>query len=318
MRLLRLLFVLGLGLWVCSTALLGDEFKLNNGDVLRGQPVSFNDDGLVVRLDIGGHSPRISWSKLTQETLQQLAKNPQATKFVEPFIDVPPVPKEKEQKKKDIVVKPAPRAEQVAKPSFIGFIATPAGLVVTLVLILANAYAAYQIALYRRRSPGMICALSIIFPVIAPALVLAMPTAEYEAAELPAADAADGTHAAGKATTGPLAKVPGMASGLSIAQESDKAGGAAPGQPQVFKRGEFTFNRRFMETKFPGFFRVVSNEAEKDLVLAIRTAKEEYVAKRISRISSNEMHVVLLRGSEVSVEFAAIAEMQVRNKDAKA
>ena len=308
--------MLCLGLWVCSTALLGDEFKLNNGDILRGQAVSFNDDGLVVRLDIGGHSPRVSWSKLTQETLQQLANNPQAAKFVEPFIDLPPVPKDKEKKKKEFVIKPVPRPEQVAKPSLVGFIATPAGLVVALVLLLANVYAGYQIAIYRRRPPAMICAMSVVFPVVAPAIVLAMPTAEYEPAETASADAAAGAPAAGKATTGPLAKVP-MASGLSIAQQGDKAGGPAPGQPQSFKRGEFTFNRRFMETKFPGFFRVVPSEAEKDMVLAVRTAKEEYIAKRISRISSNEMHIALLRGSEMSVEFAAITEIQVRNKDAR-
>src|SRR5438874_10693195 len=99
MRPLRLLVLISLAVWHCSVGLLADEFRLNNGDVLRGEAVSFNDDGLVVRLDIGGHSPRISWSKLTQETLQQLAKNPQSAKFVEPFIDLPPTPKEKEKKK---------------------------------------------------------------------------------------------------------------------------------------------------------------------------------------------------------------------------
>src|ERR1051325_6942633 len=68
MRPLRLLVLICLALWQCL-AVYGEEFRLNNGDVLRGEAVSFNDDGLVVRLDIGGHSPRISWSKLTQETL---------------------------------------------------------------------------------------------------------------------------------------------------------------------------------------------------------------------------------------------------------
>jgi hypothetical protein len=317
MRLLRLLFVLCLSLWVCATAVLGDEFKLNNGDILRGQAVSFNDDGLVVRLDIGGHSPRISWSKITQETLQQLAKNPQAVKFVEPFIEVPPVSRDKEQKKKEIVVKAPPRAEQVAKPGIIAFIATPAGLAVALVLLLANVFAGYQIARYRRRPPAMVCALSAIFPVFAPAIVLSMPTAQYEPVEPAAGEGAEGTLAAGKSTTGPLAKVPGMASGLSIAQHVEKAGGTAAGQPQSFKRGEYTFNRRFIETKFPGFFRIVPSEAEKDLVLAVRTAKDEFVAKRVTRISSNEMHILLLRGSEMSVEFAAITELQIRHKDAK-
>jgi hypothetical protein len=317
MRPLRLLLVICLALWQCVFALFGDEFHLNNGDILRGKAVSFNDDGLVVHLDIGEYSPRISWSKLTQDTLKELMKEPQAAKFVEPFIDVPPVPKDKDNKKKNIVVKPVPRVERVQKASFFSFWPTPAGLVVALVLILANVYAAYQIALYRHRPPGLVCGLAVVLPVIVPAIVLAMPPAAGgEYAEAPPEPAAAAS-AAGKTTTGPLAKVP-MASGLSVAQaEKPAAAGGASASNQVFKRGEFTFNRRFMETKFPNFFRIVQNEAEKDLVLAIRTPKAEHIGKRISRISSNEMHVQLVRGGEVMVPFSDITEVQVR-REAKA
>ena len=110
-----------------------------------------------------------------------------------------------------------------------------------------------------------------------------------------------------------------MSSGLSIAQVEKTAAPSGPAAgPQSYKRGEFTFNRRFIETKFPGFFRVVQSENEKDLVLVVRAAKEEYIAKRITRISSNEMHIQLLRGTEVSVPFAEILEILVRHKDVKA
>ena len=46
-------------------------------------------------------------------------------------------------------------------------------------------------------------------------------------------------------------------------------------QPAVYKRGEFTLNRRFFETKFAGYFRVVLGEAEKKFVIIIRLAREE-------------------------------------------
>jgi hypothetical protein len=44
---------------------------------------------------------------------------------------------------------------------------------------------------------------------------------------------------------------------------------APPDQPQteVFQRGQFTFNRRFFETKFSGFFGMMRREADKDMVL---------------------------------------------------
>src|SRR6185437_3062346 len=92
----------------------GAEYHLSNGDVLKGEAASFNDDGLVVRLDIGGFSPRIPWGKFTQETLKELSTNPQAKEFVEPYIDIPIEVKEKEKKKKkEIRVAEPPRVPLV-------------------------------------------------------------------------------------------------------------------------------------------------------------------------------------------------------------
>jgi hypothetical protein len=109
----------------------------------------------------------------------------------------------------------------------------------------------------------------------------------------------------------------GAGGGLSLAAAAAKAGGSGQALPQVFSRGDTTFNRRFFETKFPGFFRVVPGEAEKDLVLDIKVVRGEYVAKRITRISSNEMHVQVLNGGEVLVQFAEMTTVTLRHKDAK-
>ena len=88
--------------------------------------------------------------------------------------------------------------------------------------------------------------------------------------------------------------------------------------PETFKRGDYTFNRRFVETKFSGFFRVVPAEAEKDLVLVVRTNKAEFVGKRVSRVSSTDLHLQLLRGAvEQAVPYADITDFQIRHKDAK-
>jgi hypothetical protein len=105
-----------------------------------------------------------------------------------------------------------------------------------------------------------------------------------------------------------------MQSALSVAAHKgpEKKGAEA----QVFNRTDTTFDRRFFETKFTGFFRVVP--ADPDMVLVVKTAKNEYVARRISRISGNEVHLQLLRGNtEVGVAYGEIAQVQVRHKDAK-
>jgi len=87
----------------------------------------------------------------------------------------------------------------------------------------------------------------------------------------------------------------------------------------VFARGKFTFNRRFIETKFSGFFGVVRREAEKDLLLTVKAARDEYLVNRISRITGNEMHVEVRKGGasqEVVIPFAEISEMKLKHKDA--
>jgi hypothetical protein len=314
MRPLRWFFVFCLCLWQCGTHVFAAEYHLTNGDVVQGTAVSFDDDGMIVRLDIGGYSSRIGWSKLTQESLIELAKNPEAAKFVEPFIDTPPTPKEKKPKK-DIVIKPVPRVERVAKPNFFASVATPAGIGFFLVLFLGNLYAAYEIARFRNRSPLLVCGVSAIVPVLGPALFLAAPAnPEGELAQEALAEPAGAAVVAGKSTTGSLARSKMPASGLSIAHEEKTATAAAQG-PQSYKRGEFTLNRRFFETKFPGFFRVVP--ADPDLVLVVRTPKTEHVAKRITRISSTDVHIQLVRGIEQAVSFAEITEVVVRHKDAK-
>jgi hypothetical protein len=112
------------------------------------------------------------------------------------------------------------------------------------------------------------------------------------------------------------------------AGEAPQGGHAAPvaapasaqlPQTQVFKRGQFTFNRRFIETKFSSFFPAIRRGDDKDLVLVIKTTRGEFTATRISRIASNDMHAEVHRGGtsqEVQIPFAEIQEIHLKHKDA--
>ena len=87
----------------------------------------------------------------------------------------------------------------------------------------------------------------------------------------------------------------------------------------AFKRGQFTFNRRFFETNFPGFFGVVRREAERDMVLVFKANRGEYTTQRISRIAANDLHVQVERGQaseEVMIPFQEIQEIRLKHKDA--
>ena len=74
-------------------------------------------------------------------------------------------------------------------------------------------------------------------------------------------------------------------------------------EPIVFKRGEYLFNRRFFETKFAGFFRVVPSEAEKDLVLLITAARGQFAGRRISRITPNELYLQVVTNNASADEM---------------
>ena len=96
---------------------------------------------------------------------------------------------------------------------------------------------------------------------------------------------------------------------------------AAPALPQtqVFKRGQFTFNRRFIETKFSSFFTAVRRGDDKDMVLLVKSVRGEFVATRISRIAANDMHLEVHKGGasqEVQMPFLEIQEMHLKHKDA--
>jgi hypothetical protein len=330
MRALKLWIIVWIGLTgLMARPVPAEEFLYTNGNVLKGSPVSFNEDGLVVKLDVGGYSDRVSWPRFTQETLKKIASNyPEGKEFVEPFILVPPEEKIKEKK---ITVKPVPRIERPSPDTPLAAAVTAPGvLVVFLVLLAANVYAAFTISVYRRRPAAVVCGISVLLPVLTPVLFLLMPTRgdepeeemmEAEPEQLHVsptqysgvgAPGAPGQHAAEGGTGTPKA-----GAGLSISKGEESAA-AKPQAEKVFRRGDYTFNRRFFETQFPGFFRVVPSEAEKDLVLVFKTVKGVYVAKRVSRISSTEIHLQPQSGTgDISVPFGEIQEVKVRHKDSK-
>ena len=101
--------------------------------------------------------------------------------------------------------------------------------------------------------------------------------------------------------------------------KSSSAPGANANEPQIFQRGQFTFNRRFFETKFSGFFAMFRREAEKNLMLTVKTGRALFVVERITRIATNEMHVEIAQGTgkqEIMVPFSEIVEVQIKPKDA--
>jgi hypothetical protein len=271
-----------------------------------------------------GKYQRVAWTNLAQNTLQELAKNPnpKIAEFAEPLIEV--TEEQKIKKTEPPVIKTPPRLERPAKGSLFGALfGSSIGLVTLLLLYAANIYAGYEIATVRAYPPAMVCGIAAVAPIIGPIIFLCVPTrvksaAEEHVEEAPAEAASAGAAAAGHASMADAP--PGLApSSLHIAHSQPTTTPASLPPTQVFQRGQFTFNRRFIETKFAGYFGVVRREAEKDMIFLLKSARGEFVVNRITRIAANDMHIEVRKGaatSEVPVAFVEIQEIQLKHKDA--
>jgi hypothetical protein len=332
-------------LWafVSGTALAG-SYTLTDGTRIEGDPISITDNGVVFHTADGTDLDRIVWDKFTQDSIRALlaqTRNPREKALIEPLIEEPP--QEKAQRK-EIIVKPIqPPDRPTSHLGMMAIFASPVGLTILLILYGANLFAAYEVAVYRHQPLPTVCGLAAIpfFGVFSPIIFIAMPsrTGSMQGQEEPAQTrfraTAPPVDVAAAPPAGAVAPPPeeeaGAGSGFhpslihagvvamqqpdgTLAQE------AAPVLPEpiVFQRGDFSFNRRFFETKLAGFFRLVPGEAERDMVVHIKSGRGDFTGRRIMRITPSELYLQVFHDNATADEmipFIEILEVQIRHKD---
>ena len=298
-------------------------YTLENGNTFEGTMATLDEDGFIVNLTIGEFSKRTELVYLSQETLRSLAEDPKYSNFVTPFIDLP----EEDMKPPEIIVRQPERLTLPEKaPTFFSSFSTPMGILFIIACYFGNLLAAFEVAAYRGRPAALVCGLSVILPVVTPIIFLSLPAAEGSYADQgedddeyePITDEptpATPPPAASAGSTG----VPAMGQGkLGIKRAAVSQGAGAGAEAQVYNRSDTEFNRNFFETTFSEFFRVVPTPAIKDMVLEFKGTKKEYIAKRVTRISTNELHVRLIDGkTEKALSFGEIIQVKVRHKNDK-
>jgi hypothetical protein len=328
----RMCLILGVlvGGWLAGAAY-AEEFKLANGQTLVGEVLagSANDTGVQIKVGDGEYK-RVPWADFSQEELKQFAKVQKLEPLVEPFIEVT---QEEKLKKTEVNLKPPPRLERPAAHSLLGALfSSGPGFLLFLLVYAANIYAGYEISIFRARPALLVCGVSAVLPFAGPIIFLSLPTqvtpseetwepAAAAAAATPTAEAVNPMQAEGAehptalrlADTGP-------ASGVKLGHFEGGEDRQELPPTTTYHRGQFTFNRRFIETKFPGFFGVVRRDADRDMVLVIKSSRGEYIGQRISRIAANDLHLLVQRGpasEEVMIPFVEIKEIVLKHKDAK-
>jgi len=300
--------VLGFERWASGAA-----YSLTDGRAIEGEPISFNPQGVVLKLADGTFAPRVGWTNFTQEALKELYKLPKAKPFVEPYVEVDEPDADK---KPALEIKPKPikRLERPDPKAGLGAIfSSPVTVVLFLLLWAGNIYAGFEIGIFRNYHPAMVAGIAAVAPVFGPVIFLCLPTRIQKSQDELAAES---MAQYGEGEAAPTLSVPGS---HDAAEGEDGAAVAAPvSRVTVYQRGQTTFNRRFFETKFAGFLKVVPGDAEKDMVIAIRSARGEHSGSRLTRILQNELHLQVAKGdatSDVIIPFSEIYEVQVKPRE---
>lgn len=287
--------------------LIGAEYRLIDGTTLVGEIISADKDAFVLRLDGGGYSSRTDWGKLTDESLLAMSKHPKAGKFVEPYVTLPTAEEVRRERKPMKLTEPQRVANPQVTKGALAAVFTPGGLFFLGLMYLANIFFGFEVARYRWRSPALVCGASAVLPVVGPLIFLAMP-------KWVPPEEVNATAEAMQAQTLTVAD-----SGPSLVQQMGLRTGGGAGQgrgsedlPRTFRKGEFTFNRRFFETQFENFLPSASPEAAAGLVMDITTGSGHVVATKINRMNTSEVIVKVAGGDEVPLEYGSIVEVTLR------
>jgi hypothetical protein len=306
----RKIFLLISGLWLCGllVAARADTLSLIDGATLTGDIVKSTDTGLMLHLPDDTYT-NVLWTKLSQNTLKELTKNSKIKPFVEPFIEIP---LSERQKKPEIKIQDVTRLELPPKQSLLGALfSSSVGLFALLLIYAANIYAGFEIAVFRARPKALVMGVAAVLPILGPIIFLAMPM-QVETAPVEVQVEAD-------PATFAVAGQPPASEEIQIAAMSSQTPSATQAAGQIFQRGQFTFNRRFIESKFAGFFGETRSSADANTILIVKTANSQLIVERVTRIAASDMHVEVALGEtrqEVMVPFADIQEIQLKPKTA--
>ncbi len=296
-----------LGLLVSASAA-EVNLSLTDGAAFQGELIKFDDNGVQVRM--GESFTNLQWGALSQESLKQLAQNPMQNirkqtmaALVEPFIE--PEVSRRPARPEITVSGVTDRLELPSNPSILGgLLASSVGKFIFFILFLANLYAAYEISIVKARPAAQVIGVAAVLPIIGPVIFLFLPMLAP-----PVTEAAE-AHAAPGGTQAAAAQAQAANPEIQIAEASWKQPEEKKIEAQVYARGKFTFNKRFIETKFAGF---VGPEPKGEAVkfwMEVKSSNAHFGARNIAQIGAAEA-IFETDNGPVTVPFADILELKL-------
>ncbi len=96
---------------------------------------------------------------------------------------------------------------------------------------------------------------------------------------------------------------------------------AAPVYPEteIFKRGEFNLNRRFVEHRFAKFTKPLAG-ADADMVMVVKSARGEFITNHILKMAEQGVSIQIDKGNGATVDetipYTDLLEIRVKHRDA--
>ncbi len=316
------------------------KFKFKDGSEISGEVVGPRQDGVAFRYDEGdkkgSYSPKYKWELFSQETLKDFRQDNRVKQFVSVLIELDPEELKAAHEESIPVRPPSPPLELKPVPnlgreftgaSTIGAMFSGTGLLLLLLIYAANLFAAYEVAYFRNYHFSIVCGVGAVAPIVGPLAFLCLPTRkkgdEVENTGPQAGDTSESaTHNLADAHAHAHDQEAGTEQHADAPVAYVEVAPAAVSLPatQVFKRGEVAINRRFIETKFAPFFRVIIGDNEKDLRVVVKASKGQFVGNRISKVTLSDLTLQITDENGVSVEetfpISDLFELQIRHKDA--
>lgn len=326
-------------------------FKLKDGSEVSGRIFSVNNSGIIFKPTDGGSlSTRIAYKEFSMDALKDLVKDAKVARYAANLL-----PREAAASA-GITLPPPPSREKLEPPTFTdvedkpqlpeprgimgAIFGTKQGLLLLLLIWAGNLWAAHFIGIYRKQTKFLVPGIAAVAPIIAPTVFLFMKPKKAskkdgggddddEEDEKPAkkknsAAAAVAKPAAKKkvvtarpaAQAQPAAAPAAQAAAPIAAPAAPAAAGPKGLEAEAYVKGQVNINKRFIETKFAPFFKLVVDEPYRSAWLCFVTPRGEHWAKRIPSISPTDITLQCPQEGggtlDTTLQLAEIQEIHLR------
>lgn len=338
-----------------AAAKVSGTFSLTNGTKIVGTIFRVRDRGITFRKDTGSLSKTIKFGEFTKADLKKLVEaSEDVRQYAAGLLQMEPG---SGGGGSAIPVKPPPSRKTLEPPSYTevedrpelpepisifgAYFGTKPGMLMLLLIWAGNLWAAHFIGIYRKWPKFMVPGIAAVAPIVGPAVILGMKPKKSEKKETVMDKDADEKPAKKKgAVAKPVAKAKvvtakpgaGAAAGRAGAgaakakQPAQQAPMAAPKQPGAgpkkleeasYAKGAVNINKRFIETKFAPFFKLVPDEPYRSGWMCFITPRGEFWAKRIPKITQTDLTIQCPQEGggtlDQVLQIAEVTEIHIRS-----